>query len=886
MAWLTGWKYRKAITVTNNESTTLTNYQVKVLVGESSGASGFDLSCHGRCLSTFLDVVFTSSDGSTQIDFWREGLTGSTPNQLGTFWVEVPSISGSSTATIYMYYGKSGATDSSNGANTFPFFDHFDGDLSKWTGDTGSASISSSKVSIVGTGSAWKRIFGNVAAPATTAIRFNAAIAAANYMSLGLLSTDANDYAFILSLDGACIASSQGGSGNTLSSNWTRGSSFKTYDILVRANTNTRYFESGTELTNSPKTAFPVNSTSTKAAISNYSTTASNIQCDWILIRAYTLNEPSIACAAEEAASTEVIGSAWGYRKRIVIAHPATALSDYQLTLKVGESSGSSGADIHCVGRVASDFDDLRFTASDGVTKLSYWIEEISSGTTPNQTIKVWVKIPTIYAHPEDTAIYMYYSGTQTADSSGSDTFVLFDDFDDSSLSSTKWDSYGSVSESGTAVSITGNTSYVASKNTYAGGYALRCKAKSNTSGTIGAVCFDKLQNSAGAVVDFTASFWCSTDGFYYGGGDGTNNQYAKWANPAMDTSYHVCEGRRTGSADTYVIDTYSPASGSYPTNLSRYVAIKSFTVGYSISVDWIALRKFVATEPSWGSWGSEETLSTTTEKSQADTGSGTDAIIRDKEFTLTDTGSGSDAISLEKNFLITDNNSLTETLTISVDFTYGDTGSGTDALLVEKGFTDSDSGTGTDAISIFIAEGIVNLSDSGQSEEIVADIQATLPTIGDSGSSAESFLGSEYDKGTQADSGSGSDSIVVGIALTIADAGAGTESTPTLATGIILGETGSGSDSIQIEVTITMGETCTSQEIVTGGNVTLSLSDYGNGVDGVLFGNSLSVADNAYGTDAVGKGQLRLLTMTSEIYQMLKIESSVIIGGGDQDGY
>ncbi len=120
----------------------------------------------------------------------------------------------------------------------------------------------------------------------------------------------------------------------------------------------------------------------------------------------------------------------WTYRKEIIIAHTDDgAQNNYQLKLLVGESSGATGEEVDCEGNVASDFDDLRFTTSDGETLCDYWIESIT-GTTPNQLATVWIEIPTIAAHPDDTTIYMYYGGTETAVSSGVNTFIVFDDFE------------------------------------------------------------------------------------------------------------------------------------------------------------------------------------------------------------------------------------------------------------------------------------------------------------------------------------------------------------------------------------------------------------------------------------------------------------------------
>jgi hypothetical protein len=133
MSWLSGWPYRKSITL-SRASGAVTNYQMKLLVGESSGATGENVDCNGLCLSTFNDLRFTKADGTTLLDYWIESISGTTPNQLATVWIEFDSI-GTDATTFYMYYGKAKATAASSGADTFLFFDDFDADsidTSKW----------------------------------------------------------------------------------------------------------------------------------------------------------------------------------------------------------------------------------------------------------------------------------------------------------------------------------------------------------------------------------------------------------------------------------------------------------------------------------------------------------------------------------------------------------------------------------------------------------------------------------------------------------------------------------------------------------------------------------------------------------------------------------
>ena len=138
---LSGWGYKKSITL-SRASGAVTDYQMKLLVGEF-GAVGEDVDCNSHCQTDFDDIRFTTSDGTTLLDYWIESITGITPNQLATIWIEFDSI-GTGATTFYMYYGNASATSVSNGDNTFLFFDDFLGtslDGSKWT-SSGTVSVS------------------------------------------------------------------------------------------------------------------------------------------------------------------------------------------------------------------------------------------------------------------------------------------------------------------------------------------------------------------------------------------------------------------------------------------------------------------------------------------------------------------------------------------------------------------------------------------------------------------------------------------------------------------------------------------------------------------------------------------------------------------------
>jgi len=118
----------------------------------------------------------------------------------------------------------------------------------------------------------------------------------------------------------------------------------------------------------------------------------------------------------------------WTYRKKITIQGQSGAGTNYQVLLKVGESSGASGCDFHVEGH-SSNFPsdtnqsgDLRFTKSDGTTLLNFWIEKVE-GTSPNRVAYCWVKITDNLDN--NVNIYCYYGNSNAGNvSSVTNTFI------------------------------------------------------------------------------------------------------------------------------------------------------------------------------------------------------------------------------------------------------------------------------------------------------------------------------------------------------------------------------------------------------------------------------------------------------------------------------
>jgi hypothetical protein len=157
----------------------------------------------------------------------------------------------------------------------------------------------------------------------------------------------------------------------------------------------------------------------------------------------------------------------WSYRIRITISGSSGAGTNYQVLLKIGESSSAIDCDFHLDGRSANfpsdknDGGDLRFTADDGHTLLSFWVENVFFYS-PDRIAWVWVKVSADLGTSQ--TIYCYFGNPEATNlSNGSDTFLFFDDFD--TLDTTIWDAWYMQQTESYVYGVSGS-SYLQSRNT------------------------------------------------------------------------------------------------------------------------------------------------------------------------------------------------------------------------------------------------------------------------------------------------------------------------------------------------------------------------------------------------------------------------------------
>jgi hypothetical protein len=118
---------------------------------------------------------------------------------------------------------------------------------------------------------------------------------------------------------------------------------------------------------------------------------------------------------------------AWHWRMPMTISS-AGSLSDYQLKITVNTAS------LVAAGKIQASGDDIRFTDSNGITLINYWIE---SGMNTASTV-IWVRVPTITTGT--STVYMYYGNASApAASNGDATFMFFDDFESGFTPGVKW---------------------------------------------------------------------------------------------------------------------------------------------------------------------------------------------------------------------------------------------------------------------------------------------------------------------------------------------------------------------------------------------------------------------------------------------------------------
>jgi len=309
-------------------------------------------------------------------------------------------------------------------------------------------------------------------------------------------------------------------------------------------------------------------------------------------------------------------------------------LINYQVKITVHRSAGSdSGSDVYVGTNCEADYDDIRFTTSDGETLLDYWIEKGADSSSAT----IWVEFDSIGTNA--TTFYMYYGNAgASAVSDGDAAFIIFDDFLGSSLDTDKWYNNTNYQDTlaiadsqaqFTIVDVTARTSPALDSKTQinvpcAVEASLKLNANGSTSAGVSCVLALAAHETSQAYYESDSNYFLAAH-FWYGA-EATNwrNQIGTKAGSTYDTDLED---------DTWIRGSYQFLSGankqyrngalelsdSHESSMSvgyfgiHYYSNGSYAIGNQyIYVDWVAVRKLVANEPEFGAWGDEEPEPTT----------------------------------------------------------------------------------------------------------------------------------------------------------------------------------------------------------------------------------------------------------------------------------
>ncbi len=273
----------------------------------------------------------------------------------------------------------------------------------------------------------------------------------------------------------------------------------------------------------------------------------------------------------------------------------SNALTEHQIKVIVDTQSTISTGEMHPNG------DDIRFVDSDGNTYLSYWIE---SGINTAET-KIWVKVPSIPGAVMKT-IHMEYGQDDSGPmSSGQDTFMLFDDFNDG-IYTDKWTNphpQGNYSESGGLIKLqsAGYCSLDSIKR-FTGPCVLETRVQRFTGYDyrVNIVEYSKDNEVELGIGNYGRNFVIRKRGVDFGGEkvmflDGSNNDWKEYSGQFYGNKWNVYRGpilENWDRNDTVEFD--ASADGR-----EYYARIFTHEAGDSgANWDWIRVRNFALPEP------------------------------------------------------------------------------------------------------------------------------------------------------------------------------------------------------------------------------------------------------------------------------------------------
>lgn len=296
--------------------------------------------------------------------------------------------------------------------------------------------------------------------------------------------------------------------------------------------------------------------------------------------------------------SATITGTYFGpsyYTLDVDIDNSGVALTDYQVSFELDTAT------LIAEGKMRSDCGDIRVFDSDQVTPLPYWVE---SGSCNNSVTRVWTKVD-LAVGPSTKTIYATYGvPTLTSDAqNGEDIFVFFDDFDGSSLDTSKWTGDTAQFSVGNGIlENTDNNNYrLSSIDTFSGDIILEVKNIANTgpgNGFMPAGFFSATSNGIGYLLHSGTDYYRDDSSFISIGGNFLDVGY--------DIIYRfVASGSNVDISAQNISGTTTYHSATVPNTISNEtISIGQrydngiYNQAYDADWDWIFVRQYAATPP------------------------------------------------------------------------------------------------------------------------------------------------------------------------------------------------------------------------------------------------------------------------------------------------
>lgn len=303
----------------------------------------------------------------------------------------------------------------------------------------------------------------------------------------------------------------------------------------------------------------------------------------------------------------------WTYRKEFTVTNSvSSALTNYQQQFTVYRTTGTdANYTVYVDDLCQEDYDDIRFTASDGTTLLDYYIISSTAGSAT-----IWIEMDSIAASGT-TTFYIYYGNPVASTYSNADnTFVFFDHFlvPSTSVNTSKWlTQLGSPSVSSSILTLStptgGRDAITSTIPLFTPNMSLYTYAKMEHTSNAGNQLISGTNYTLNQRITLIHN-WPTAGGrnnlyVYTAAASSTN-----WLNGGTSYyTYNINRNQTTAFVLRDGVQVGSTITSNVPLCILNLTIDSETDASGNILVDWIFIKNYIYPEPVVTAWGAEEGL-------------------------------------------------------------------------------------------------------------------------------------------------------------------------------------------------------------------------------------------------------------------------------------